>query len=584
MTENTWVGRTLGGRYRIEEMLGQGGMSAVYKAVDPNLRRVVAVKLIHPHLSSEAEFVRRFEEEAAAVAQLRHPNIIQVFDFNHDQGTYYMVLEYVPGETLQNRLARLVAAGQSLASVDAIRYAIQVCEAADYAHKKNMIHRDIKPANVMIDTQERAILMDFGIAKILGGQQHTATGAVIGTALYMSPEQIRGERVDHRSDIYSIGVMLYEMVNGRPPFEADSTMTLMMKHLNDPVPDLRALRPDLPEVLVAVIEKSLAKTPGERYQSAEEMAGALRQTLHSLQSQSTAGVANVFQVAGSQANRISAASKISAPAPAVGTVASPGSSHVASSVKPILMKAPATGASQAARKQTWFLAGGVGVVVVLVLLCLIASGAVLASRMLTVSRSTRVSQSLSATQTSLFIAQSAFATATSVPTSVPSATFTTIPAIPPTSIPATSTPTTVSPAGGSGTTPAAPTSDVSVVIVSVAMEGDTYVVNYETIGFIENVKGRHIHFFFNNIKPEQAALPGNGPYVMYGGPRPFKGVTVFDRPADATQICAIVTNPDHTGIPNSGSCFDLPKPAGTTPNMSRPTRTPKPEKDNYRYP
>ncbi|HEC21870.1 MAG TPA: serine/threonine protein kinase, partial [Chloroflexi bacterium] len=259
MSQPSWIGYHLGGRYIIEELLGQGGMSTVYRATDPNLRRPVAVKLIHPHLSSNAEFVRRFEEEAAAVAQLNHPNIIKVFDFNHDGDTYYMVLEYVPGETLQDRLKRLNEAGRRMPLSEVIDITASICDAVDYAHRRGMIHRDIKPANVMLSTQGRAILMDFGVAKILGGEQHTATGAVIGTALYMSPEQARGERPDERADIYSLGVMLFEMISGRPPFEADSAMTTMMMHVSDPVPDLSELAPGIPPGLKAIVEKALAK-------------------------------------------------------------------------------------------------------------------------------------------------------------------------------------------------------------------------------------------------------------------------------------------------------------------------------------
>jgi polar amino acid transport system substrate-binding protein len=266
----------LNGRYKIEDSLGKGGMSTVYKATDPNLKRVVAVKLIHPHLSDDPDFVRRFEIEAASVAQLRHPNIIQVYDFNHDEETYYMVLEFVPGESLQARLKRLNQQNRRLSVQSAVKYMVEISEAVDYAHKRGMIHRDIKPANVMLNVQDEAILMDFGIVKIVGGTQHTATGAVVGTALYMSPEQIRGEQADHRSDIYSLGVMLYEMVNGQPPFSADSAMTIMMMHLNDPLPDIRAMNPDVPAGMQEVIQKALEKDPAKRFQSADEMARALK--------------------------------------------------------------------------------------------------------------------------------------------------------------------------------------------------------------------------------------------------------------------------------------------------------------------
>jgi sugar lactone lactonase YvrE len=272
----SWVGRTIGNRYRLETLLGAGGMSAVYRAYDPNLRRVVAVKLIHPHLSDNPHFVERFKEEAAAVASLRHPNIVQVHDFSSEGETYYMVMEYLAGETLQARLRRVHAAGRQMPLGECLRICLQICDAADYAHRHDLVHRDIKPANIMLDVHGQAILMDFGIVKIVGGQYHTGTGATIGTAIYMSPEQIRGERVDGRSDIYSMGVMLFEMLSGRPPYEADSALTLMMMHLNDPIPDPCELRHDLPPLLAGVALKALAKDRDERYPSAVEMSRDLQ--------------------------------------------------------------------------------------------------------------------------------------------------------------------------------------------------------------------------------------------------------------------------------------------------------------------
>jgi len=199
-------------------------------------------------------------------------------------------MEFVPGETLQERLRRLNSKGMRLSYPEVARLMANITEAVEYAHRRNMIHRDIKPANIMLDVNGQSILMDFGIAKILGGEQHTATGAVMGTALYMSPEQIRGNHVDHRSDIYSIGVTLFEMLHGRPPFEADSTMSLMMMHLNDPVPDLRQIQSDAPESLVRVIEKCLAKEPAQRYQTAAEITAALKKVFTEQQGAFAAGV------------------------------------------------------------------------------------------------------------------------------------------------------------------------------------------------------------------------------------------------------------------------------------------------------
>ncbi|HSM23749.1 MAG TPA: BMP family ABC transporter substrate-binding protein, partial [Anaerolineaceae bacterium] len=279
MKQTRWIGQTLNGRYKIEDLLGQGGMSAVYKATDPNLRRVVAIKIVHPHLSTDPSFIRRFEEEAAAIASLRHPNIVQVFDFNSDEDVNYMVMEFVPGETLQTRLKRLNSKERKMSFEDAINITINVCEGLSYAHKRGMVHRDVKPANIMLDINNQAILMDFGIVKIVGSSAHTLTGAVIGTANYMAPEIIRSEPADQRSDIYSLGITLFEMLSGSPPFDADSAMTIMMMHLNDPLPNLFSIRNDIPYDLIQIVNKTLAKDRNDRYQSADDFAKDLRRIL-----------------------------------------------------------------------------------------------------------------------------------------------------------------------------------------------------------------------------------------------------------------------------------------------------------------
>ena len=272
----SWIGKTLNDRYAIEEELGKGGMSTVFKALDPNLKRHVAVKLIHSHLSDDPEFIKRFEHEATAVAQLRHNNIVQVFDFDNHHGVYYMVMEYVSGEALNKKLNALSEAGIRLPLSDTIRIIATICDAIDYAHQRRMIHRDLKPANIILNLIGEPILMDFGIAKIVGGMVHTQTGATIGTADYMSPEQWRGEEVDHRADIYALGIILFELLSGAPPFQGDSTYTLMTQHLTAPIPDIRQINANTPNSLVAIIEKALAKDRNDRYQTAVEMANALR--------------------------------------------------------------------------------------------------------------------------------------------------------------------------------------------------------------------------------------------------------------------------------------------------------------------
>ncbi|MEM7113343.1 MAG: SUMF1/EgtB/PvdO family nonheme iron enzyme [Chloroflexota bacterium] len=294
-SQQTWVGQKIGGRYPIESLLGRGGMSSVYKGVDPHLKRPVAIKLIHKHLSEREEWVKRFEQEAASVAKLRHPNIVQVYDFDQQHNTYYMVMEYVAGETLDKRLRSLNEANLRMPLGDAIRIMILLCEAVAYAHDQQIIHRDLKPANVMINLLGQPVLMDFGIAKLRGNSNvQTATGTTMGTAAYMSPEQITGQEIDHRSDLYALGVIFYEMLNGVPPYEGESALTVMMKHVNEALPDIRLRNSNLPETIVAVLEKALNKAPNNRFQSGFEMANALRLLLgatdvHTAASYSTGG-------------------------------------------------------------------------------------------------------------------------------------------------------------------------------------------------------------------------------------------------------------------------------------------------------
>lgn len=284
MESQNWLGRSLNGRYKIEALLGQGGMSAVYKAHDPNLLRPVAVKLIHSHLSSNDDFVWRFKKEAAAVAAFHHPNIVQVFDFNTDGDTHYMVLEYIAGQSVQETLKELRKKNARMSIAQAVQVVIKICDALAYAHRHGTIHRDIKPANIMLDPQGRAVLMDFGIVKIVGSTTHTAAGAVVGTARYMSPEVIRGEPLDERSDLYSLGVTLFEMVSGAPPFDARAAIALLERHIREPVPDIRDFRPDAPAGLSMIIYKAMEKEREARYRSAAEMAADLRELLAGLES------------------------------------------------------------------------------------------------------------------------------------------------------------------------------------------------------------------------------------------------------------------------------------------------------------
>jgi len=268
------TGQTIG-KYRIVEHLGRGGMAEVYKAYQPNLDRYVALKLMHSFLAADQDFIARFEREAKNVAALRHPNIVQVYDFDVQNGTPYMVMEYIEGGTLKSHLEDLAKQGQNLPITEAVRIVHEVGKALSYAHSHQMIHRDVKPANVLMEVGGRVVLTDFGIAKILTGPSYTVTGATIGTPAYMSPEQGLGRPGDHRSDIYALGVMLYQLTTGQLPYEADTPLAVMLKHVNEPLPLPRTFKPDMPEGIERIILKAMAKNPDDRFQSADEMIAQL---------------------------------------------------------------------------------------------------------------------------------------------------------------------------------------------------------------------------------------------------------------------------------------------------------------------
>ncbi len=280
MNPQSWVGETINNRYRIDELLGQGGMSTVYKGFDPNLERPVAIKIVHSFLALHDKFVQRFQREASSVARLRHPNIVQVYDFNQIEDTYFMVMEYIEGVTLQNTIDGIRSGEAGVVPIhDLIGKGEKLASAMDYAHRAGLIHRDVKPANIMIQPDGEPLLMDFGIAKLVDTAQNiTNTGAVMGTVSYMSPEQVRGEEIDGRADQYALGVILYELMSGRRPFEGDTTFQTMMKHIHDPVPKLQSLYPPEPvsQALIEVVYQTLAKKPADRYPDSAALVAALQ--------------------------------------------------------------------------------------------------------------------------------------------------------------------------------------------------------------------------------------------------------------------------------------------------------------------
>jgi len=275
-----WIGKTVG-RVRIDKYLARGGMAEVYLGSHLTLERPVAIKFLHSYIEQDADLLSRFHREARVVAGLRHPNIVQIFDFDSTDGHPYIVMEYLKGPTLANYLRRMHERHERIPPHQVARLLKGLTAALDYAHEQGVIHRDIKPGNILLNSRAdeisfdkpltndvEAILTDFGLVRIVDATSQTASGMVSGTPMYMSPEQARGDKTDHRTDIYSLGVVLYEMLAGRVPFEADSTMTILHMQINSPPPPI----PGVPAAVQAVMNRALTKNPEERYQTSREMA------------------------------------------------------------------------------------------------------------------------------------------------------------------------------------------------------------------------------------------------------------------------------------------------------------------------
>ena len=259
--------KVLAGRYELEGVLGHGGMAEVFLGTDRVLGRRIAVKVLSDRFARDDSFVARFRREAQSAAALNHPNVVSVFDTGSDDGTHFIVMEYVQGKTL----AQMIAEDAPILPERAAEIAESVAGGLDFAHRQGIIHRDVKPGNIMLTPSGDVKVMDFGIARATTSDSITQTATVLGTATYFSPEQAQGARVDARSDIYSLGCVLYEMLTAQPPFTADTAVAVAYKHVQEnPVPP-SALNPDVPATLDAIVMKCLAKNPDNRYQSAEEL-------------------------------------------------------------------------------------------------------------------------------------------------------------------------------------------------------------------------------------------------------------------------------------------------------------------------
>lgn len=263
------------GRYQVVAPLAKGSMATVYKAYQPIINRHVALKVLSQNLAGEPTFIGRFMQEARIVASFQHPNILPLYDFGDADGYTYMVMPLIETGTLAARLQGAPLPIEQIRIVGA-----QVGDALDYAHSQGVVHRDVKPSNVLINRRGTYLLADFGIAKVIAeAAKFTGTGESVGTPTYMSPEQGLAQAVDRRSDIYSLGVILYQMITGRVPFQAKTPVATVLMHVNDPLPPPRSLNPDVSPELEAVIVKSLAKQPDDRYATVVEMVRALQGAL-----------------------------------------------------------------------------------------------------------------------------------------------------------------------------------------------------------------------------------------------------------------------------------------------------------------
>src|SRR6187551_136624 len=269
------IGTILGGRYRLVELLGQGGMATIYRATDTQLGRDVAVKVLRPEYLRDPDFSSRFRFEARSVASLSHPNIVGVHDYGEDPSGPFIVMELVDGEDL----ATILRANGALPPRQAARITAAVARALAAAHAKGIVHRDVKPGNVLIGRDGQVKVADFGIARAVAEAQMTLPGTTLGSVHYFSPEQVRGEPATNESDIYSLGIVMYEMLTGVRPWEGDSAASVALARLSGPIPDPATVRPSVPPDLASITRKALALDPNDRWPSAAAMADALEATL-----------------------------------------------------------------------------------------------------------------------------------------------------------------------------------------------------------------------------------------------------------------------------------------------------------------
>jgi len=305
------VGELIAGRYELEKLVGSGGMSNVFRAHDSLLERTVALKILHEQYTRDEDYVERFRREARAVAQLAHPNIVTVIDRGEQDGRQYIVFEFIEGDNLKEIVAR-----GPVPVRDAIGLTLQVARALSFAHERGLVHRDVKPQNVLLNEDGQAKVTDFGIARSLDVHGVTQTGTVLGTSDYIAPEQARGQKVNPKTDIYSLGAVLYELLTGDVPFAGDNFVAVAMRHVNEPAPSVLEHRPDCPLRLDLAVQRAMAKDPADRFESMDDFVIELEACLAEVDGRGDEGATMIVPPARRRRRRVPRSRR----APAAGTL------------------------------------------------------------------------------------------------------------------------------------------------------------------------------------------------------------------------------------------------------------------------
>jgi tRNA A-37 threonylcarbamoyl transferase component Bud32 len=640
------------GRYTVRAELGRGGFATVYRAFDTSLEREVALKVLHPQLLTDRTFAQRFRKEARALAGMRHPNIITVFEVGEADGRLYISMELAQGPSL----AQAIADRGRFPWNETLAILKPVCDALDYAHAQGIVHRDLKPANILLDKERGALLTDFGFARIMGESSvsMSLSGGILGTPAYIAPEVWELEAAKPAADIYALGCIIYEMLTGQVLFAGKTPMQTMRAHDQGPqLSPTPAWSADVPASLEVILQRALARRPGDRYPSA----GAVWQALNDLETeaqakQQTDGRAAAAAQWRTETEAALASGEWSVARMAVGRwlAISPDDPAAQAARAEIERRQAATQADRAAKERAqreagerarqeaqrkaqeeaarkaqeeqirqareaarlaeqrlrqeqeqsraravaqpqrepssraaqeaaaplpptivrpvpgskrripvWVWLGGGAVLLACVVCGLVGfalfkpSSPATPAPFETVEPTAIVMIEATATPSPAVTAMPIIATPAPSPAVTEMALIAT-----PAPLRATAMPLTATPAPTLVPTLAQPkTLSVRINRITINTQKQ-YVVEYETVGYTEKLPGMHIHFFFNRVPPEQAGVPGSGPWILYGGPRPFTGYKVSDRPSAATKMCALVANPDHSIQLNSGNCVDLP--------------------------